>query len=393
MPFFFNSPQFVAPPSGLPLTAYTQAYGSGAREQWVPVTKSAGLTYTGTLDGLVDGSTGAGTGQGFFAAQAIAGERLTFGPFPREVLITGIKYYQQDTTAQGTWQCEISDDGIAWTAVGSNFALGGTATQTITEMAANTTGCLYVSILGVSGNSSNVPFVYQFEFECGVFGDLSDLPLCRLQIGLNGSPVGVYQDAACTVPATADFDPVWTIVDELGITGTRATQADSNKQMYLFEQAAGIWVLVSDGVDDGYLTTLNLSSPYSIAFSGKANGAPASNRFINSDSSNRLIAFNRPSNAAFLGGTVVNSTDTVPGTTPAVGILTEDAVAAVYVDNVDVTTNPSFSGVAWGVVTIGVSAAAGETFDGYISGLFLATSVWSAPDRTTIDTYMQTLLP
>lgn len=65
----------------------------------------------------------------------------------------------------------------------------------------------------------------------------------------DGVPLGLYQDAACTVPATEDGDPVGGWRDELSGSGLVAEQSVSTKRPTL-RFAGGIPVLEFDGVDD-----------------------------------------------------------------------------------------------------------------------------------------------
>lgn len=87
----------------------------------------------------------------------------------KSVLITEAKYYQETSVTQGVWKWQYSDDTSSWTDVGSSFTLGGTTTQTITELSGNTTKHRYYRIITVSGNGNSGPWVYEFEFKiCGI---------------------------------------------------------------------------------------------------------------------------------------------------------------------------------------------------------------------------------
>lgn len=73
----------------------------------------------------------------------------------------------------------------------------------------------------------------------------------RLQNRVAGSltPLGMYQDTACTIPATAEFDPVAAFQDELSGSGRKFIQADTDKQPAL-RFLGGVPVLEFDGIDD-----------------------------------------------------------------------------------------------------------------------------------------------
>jgi hypothetical protein len=65
----------------------------------------------------------------------------------------------------------------------------------------------------------------------------------------NGVPLGLWQDDACTIPATQDFDPIGGWTDELSDSGVALTQSDPDKQPFLFFDN-GVPTIVPDGVDD-----------------------------------------------------------------------------------------------------------------------------------------------
>ena len=87
--------------------------------------------------------------------------------FGSSVVIDEARLYQQTPDAQGTWKWQGSNDGSAWTDLGSSFALGG-GTVTSSAMGNNATPYRYYRLLGVSGSTSNNPYVRQFEFHSGL---------------------------------------------------------------------------------------------------------------------------------------------------------------------------------------------------------------------------------
>lgn len=76
----------------------------------------------------------------------------------------------------------------------------------------------------------------------------------RLQTHIPGSntPMGLYQDVACTIPATQDGDPIAAWRDELSASGSVYTQSDPQKQG-LFVFVGGAPTVFLDGVDDHYI--------------------------------------------------------------------------------------------------------------------------------------------
>ena len=146
--------------------SYANTGGTGNRTSIITVTSSGGGSIlSGTPNFLVDGNT-TGNGRGFFPTASIVGAIIKFDfKAGHTALITEAKYYQQDSSAQGTWQWEGSNDNSSWTAIGSTFTLGGTPTQTITTLSSNATQYQYYRIRGISGLGNDTPWVYQFEFK------------------------------------------------------------------------------------------------------------------------------------------------------------------------------------------------------------------------------------
>lgn len=121
--------------------------------------------------GWVNGDASS-AGQGFFGGGTITGPSTDWIQFDfglgNTVVINEAKYYQQDSSSQGTWKWQGSNDGSTFTDLGSSFTLGGTATETITTLSGNTTAYRYYRIAGVSGTTNSGPWAYEFEFK--IFG-------------------------------------------------------------------------------------------------------------------------------------------------------------------------------------------------------------------------------
>jgi len=201
----------------------------------------------------------------------------------------------------------------------------------------------------------------------------------------------LYQDTACTIQA-AGGDPVGGWKDER--TGTIiATQSDADKRP-IATVVGGKMVLVSDGVDDAMVTEVDLPNPFSLAVSGAVLSSSNSQRILQSRDENRLITFNRFSNAVFLGVAVVGDTGTSPGSAPSVAVLTDAATASCFINGVDRTDNPAVS-ANWG--RIGIMGGGQNPFevpDGYISGLFWKTGgVWTPTERAAIEAFAVTINP
>lgn len=148
-------------PAAGAVPSYDPPYGSGDRTGSLTISVTGGLTYSGTLSRLLNGSYPDNTF--FWLVTGSAGDRLVV-QFPEPVLITGFKVRQQNSTTHGDWQAAISDDGSTWVDVGAEFTMGGATVQEVTTMAGNTTPCEFWSVELISGQPSNNPYFYQVEF-------------------------------------------------------------------------------------------------------------------------------------------------------------------------------------------------------------------------------------
>lgn len=168
----FPFPSFC--PSSLAIiTSYGNLGGVGNRTASISVSLSSGLqnaSSSGSPSNLVNGSTVGNndTASIFFAASGIvdAGTyiRFDFGDGASRV-ITEVKWYQNSLASHGIWRWQGSHDASAWTDVGSSFLLGSVTTQTQTSMSANTAGYRYYQLVGISGNTSDSPWIHEIEFK------------------------------------------------------------------------------------------------------------------------------------------------------------------------------------------------------------------------------------
>jgi hypothetical protein len=85
----------------------------------------------------------------------------------------------------------------------------------------------------------------------------------------DGIPLGLYQDTACTIPATADGHSVAAWRDEISGSNLVATQSVSTKRPIL-RLLSGIPTVKFDGVDDFLSVTLPRPFPFSLATGAKS---------------------------------------------------------------------------------------------------------------------------
>jgi hypothetical protein len=151
---------------------YGNKGGTGDRRSIITISDSgngsSAFIHSSPATSWINGST-ADSGN-FWSGSAISGAwaQFDFGS-GNAVLITEATYYQSSPQAQGAWKWQGSNDASSWTDIGGAFTLGTSATQVLTTLSGNTTAYRYYRILGVSGSTSNGPWVYEFEFKlCGI---------------------------------------------------------------------------------------------------------------------------------------------------------------------------------------------------------------------------------
>jgi hypothetical protein len=126
--------------------------------------------------------------------------------FGAGVVISECIFQQQNTSSHGTWIWQGSNNDADWTDVGASFALGGSVKQTITSMNGNETEYRYYRTLGVSGNSSTSPYIYEFDFKVGVesSGDTYDESLTLAISVISVQSASTEMSAGLSLGITAD---------------------------------------------------------------------------------------------------------------------------------------------------------------------------------------------
>lgn len=161
-----NRPTAGGGGGGTPAYTPFPGFGTGDRRTIIDLSLST-ANLSGGGSPLVDGNT-TGTGRDFWSGNTLDGSSryliFDFGS-GHAITITEAKYYQQDATGQGTWKWQGSNDASTWTDIGGTFSLVTAATTTLTTLSGNTTAYRYYKLLGMSGATSNGPWIYQFEFK------------------------------------------------------------------------------------------------------------------------------------------------------------------------------------------------------------------------------------
>lgn len=85
--------------------------------------------------------------------------------FGSPVIISGIGFVQDNTTAEGTWQASGSNDGISYTNLGSTGSWGGALVSLLPFV--NSTAYRYYKVSQTAGSTSSSPYQRQFIFRWG----------------------------------------------------------------------------------------------------------------------------------------------------------------------------------------------------------------------------------
>jgi hypothetical protein len=160
--------QAVAGAGGAAAGACTPDYGNtggtGDRTASITITDSGSILAAGTTPVLVNGVLSENTI--YFSSGRDVGTYLMFDfGVGHAKVITEAKFYQSGTDTHGNVQWSGSTDNSGYTAIGSSFSWGGVATQTMTELSANTTGYRYYRLTTTGACCNANPWIYEFEFK------------------------------------------------------------------------------------------------------------------------------------------------------------------------------------------------------------------------------------
>lgn len=157
-------------------TSYSNVGGSGDRTSIIAVTLTAGLqnaTSVGPTSALVNGGFAQNDTDSIYFTNAVAAAGLVikfdFGAGAGLTkLIDEAKWYQSTSASHGAWKWQGSNNDSSYTDIGVSFTLGGSTTQTQTQLNGNVTPYRYYQLLGVSGSASSAPWLEEIEFKIDV---------------------------------------------------------------------------------------------------------------------------------------------------------------------------------------------------------------------------------
>ena len=153
---------------------YANLGGRGDRTAIIATTSQSGLLYLGYNGGseqnLVNGAL-LEYKLWFNIVNLASGPNAPYWlrfDFGTPKVVTESKYYQTaGSNAQGTWKWQGSNDNSVWVDVSGSFAFasGTTGIDICTALNANTAAYRYYRMLGISGTTTESPWVYEFEFK------------------------------------------------------------------------------------------------------------------------------------------------------------------------------------------------------------------------------------
>lgn len=160
------------------------------------------------------------------------------------------------TATSGTWVPPAGGYDYQWYWLDSGppgTQISGATSNTYTVQASDVGHVLSIRVTPYFSGSPGTPV---YSLPTNVVTDTDPIAgfnwAARLQTHIPGSntPIGLYQDVACTIPCTMDGDSVAAWRDELSTSGVVFTQSDPQKQPLLVFDGSGIPTVIPDGVDD-----------------------------------------------------------------------------------------------------------------------------------------------
>jgi hypothetical protein len=157
-------------PCGGGVNAGGQSPGTGgngvSRASLIAITASF-TPPDGTLAKLVDGLAGNNSSQSTDFTNGLTNATITFDfqPSGKKHVVTGITWEQNNSTGQGNYDWEASQDNTSWTTLKSNFSLVNGSSFNETTWT-STTAYRYHRLKQVGGSTSSSPWVHEIYFKC-----------------------------------------------------------------------------------------------------------------------------------------------------------------------------------------------------------------------------------
>jgi hypothetical protein len=195
-------------------STYTNVGGVGDRSAVINISTTMNIN-SGTIGTLINGAYD----NGFWSNAAVSGVEIKFdfGVGVNKVINDAL-WYQDTADTHGNWKWQGSPNNSDWTDIGANFTLGGVLVQSQTQLNGNTSGYRYYRLLGVSGNFSSGPWIYEIDFQVG---DPAVLAVWKKLSCLDNVVAKSLFDAQTVLAAVSDNTPVAITLTEQGILGRK----------------------------------------------------------------------------------------------------------------------------------------------------------------------------
>ncbi len=141
--------------------SYANFFGTGMRSPYMNI--GGTITWASNPNNIVDGTQADAT----YFDPGQTGRYIEFD-FKEDILITELKWYQDNSASQGTWKWQGYDTATtSWVDLTSAFSLATAATTTVTAMSAVTDYYSKYRLQQVSGSTSSSPYIREIEFKVG----------------------------------------------------------------------------------------------------------------------------------------------------------------------------------------------------------------------------------
>lgn len=205
--------ELLGTPKAAVAPSYNNEGGTGDRSGVILL--STTISFANDFNDLIDGLDNNGP---YFATSAAAGDELRF-QFAEPKVIEEVRWRQNNATTHATVKWQGSNNGLDWTDLCSEYVLGGATSQTTPMDLDATNSYTFYRMLGVSGNWSSNPYLYEVEFKIGT-------PAVD---GIVGVPAGGTKGQVLVKSSDNDFEAEW--VDLIGIVSETANFSISDTHL------------------------------------------------------------------------------------------------------------------------------------------------------------------
>lgn len=217
---------------GAPVPSYSNPDGTGDRTS--TVTATTDVSVTGSITNSVDGVSGeANTTDAFYFNNATPFGKYIQWEFGEAKYISEITWKQNNTTTQGTWRWQGSNDGVGWTDLSGEVQLNAT-TKVMALSTVSPNGYTKYRLSHVRGSVAATTWMYEVEFkiDTGTVLDISG-------VASYGNPGGVG-DRSALITVTKDIGTTGSISNS--VNGVLSDEGSTNGWYFAGGANTGKWV-------------------------------------------------------------------------------------------------------------------------------------------------------